>query len=159
MTIPVFRLNSGHGIPAMGLGTYQLEPAETAATVASAIGLGYRHIDTAALYGNEAEVGAGLRGSGVAREEVFVTTKLWNDQHRRDDALRAFDRSLSLLGMDYVDLYLIHWPVPGDGLVVEAWRALIEIAESGRARSIGVSNFGPEDLTAVIDATGVVPAV
>ncbi|MDR1633672.1 MAG: aldo/keto reductase [Bifidobacteriaceae bacterium] len=159
MTIPTFRLNSGYGIPALGLGTYKLEPSLTANVVERALQLGYRHIDTAALYGNEAEVGQGLRGSGVPREEVFVTTKLWNDRHRHDDALRAFDQSLSLLGLDYVDLYLIHWPVPADGLMVEAWQALIDIAATGRARSIGVSNFQSEDLAAVIDATGVVPAV
>ncbi|MDR2565956.1 MAG: aldo/keto reductase [Bifidobacteriaceae bacterium] len=159
MAIPTFRLNSGHGIPALGVGTYKLEPSLTAATVEQALQLGYRHVDTAALYGNEAEVGEGLRRSGVPREEVFVTTKLWNDQHGHRAALAAFDHSLGLLGLDYVDLYLIHWPVPANGLMVEAWQALIDIAATGRARSIGVSNFRSEDLAAVIDATGVVPAV
>ncbi|MDR2380910.1 MAG: aldo/keto reductase [Bifidobacteriaceae bacterium] len=159
MAIPNFVLNSGHSIPALGLGTYKMAPALTADMVERALRLGYRHVDTATLYGNEAEVGEGLRRSEVPREEVFVTTKLWNDAHRRADALRAFNTSLDKLGLDYVDLYLIHWPVPSNGLVVEAWKALIEIADTGRALSIGVSNFRTEDLTAVIDATGVVPAV
>ncbi|MDR2373195.1 MAG: aldo/keto reductase [Bifidobacteriaceae bacterium] len=159
MTIPIFQLNSGRGIPALGLGTYKLDGPVAAPTVAEALRLGYRHIDTAAIYGNEVQVGQGLRQSGVAREDVFITTKLWNDHHQRDRALRAFDQSLAALGLDYVDLYLIHWPVPADGLMVEAWRTLIEIADSGRAKSIGVSNFSAEDLAAVIDATGVVPAV
>jgi 2,5-diketo-D-gluconate reductase A len=136
-----------------------MEPAITADMVDQALRMGYRHIDTAALYGNEAEVGEGLRRSGVPREEVFITTKLWNDSHRRADALAAFNRSLELLALDYVDLYLIHWPVPANGLTVEAWEALIEIRDSGRALSIGVSNFRPEDLAAVVEATGVVPAV
>ncbi|MDR2253942.1 MAG: aldo/keto reductase [Bifidobacteriaceae bacterium] len=159
MTIPNFVLNSGHSIPALGLGTYKMPPAVTADMVDQALRLGYRHIDTATLYANEAEVGEGLRRSKTPREEVFITTKLWNDSHRRDDALRAFDRSLTLLGLDYVDLYLIHWPVPSEGRAVEAWRALIEIAQTGRALSIGVSNFRAEDLMAVVDATGVAPAV
>ncbi|MDR0592369.1 MAG: aldo/keto reductase [Bifidobacteriaceae bacterium] len=159
MAIPDFQLNSGHRIPALGLGTYKMAPGVTADLVDRALRLGYRHIDTAAFYGNEAEVGQGLRRSGVAREDVFVTTKLWNDAHAHDAALRAFDQSLGQLGLDYVDLYLIHWPAPDDGLMVEAWRALVEISQSGRARSIGVSNFRVEDLAAVIDATGVVPAV
>jgi 2,5-diketo-D-gluconate reductase A len=159
MTIPNFVLNSGHSIPALGLGTYKMTPAITADMVERALRLGYRHIDTATLYGNEAEVGEGLRRSGAPREEVFVTTKLWNDSHRRGDALGSFNRSLELLGLDYVDLYLIHWPVPRAGLTVEAWRALIEIRESGRALSIGVSNFREQDLARIIDATGVVPAV
>jgi 2,5-diketo-D-gluconate reductase A len=159
MTIPNFVLNSGHSIPALGLGTYQMDPAVTADLVDQALRLGYRHIDTAALYGNEREVGEGLRRSGVPREDVFVTTKLWNDSHRREAALRAFDVSLTALGLDYVDLYLIHWPAPAEGRAVEAWKALIEIADTGRALSIGVSNFRAQDLTDVIDATGVVPAV
>ncbi|MDR2454892.1 MAG: aldo/keto reductase [Bifidobacteriaceae bacterium] len=159
MTIPNFVLNSGHSIPALGLGTYKMPPQITAGMVEQALRLGYRHIDTASLYANEAEVGQGLRRSEVPREEVFVTTKLWNDAHRRDDALRAFDTSLARLGLDYVDLYLIHWPAPAGGLMVQAWQALIEIANSGRALSIGVSNFRAEDLAAVIDATGLTPAV
>ncbi|MDR2348058.1 MAG: aldo/keto reductase, partial [Bifidobacteriaceae bacterium] len=157
--IPSFVLNSGHSIPAIGLGTYKMPPAVTADVVERALRLGYRHIDTATLYGNETEVGEGLRRSGVPREEIFVTTKLWNDAHRREDARRAFDTSLAKLGLDYVDLYLIHWPVPRDGLMIEAWQTLIEIANSGRALSIGVSNFRAEDLAAVIDATGLTPAV
>jgi 2,5-diketo-D-gluconate reductase A len=159
MTIPTFRLNSGYGIPAIGLGTYKMPPGVTAEAVDQAIRIGYRHIDTAALYGNEAEAGEGLRRAGVAREDIFVTTKLWNSEHQHDAALAAFDRSLSLLGLDYVDLYLIHWPAPDNGLMVQAWQALIEINQSGKARSIGVSNFRAEDLAAIIDATGVVPAV
>ncbi|MDR3107429.1 MAG: aldo/keto reductase [Bifidobacteriaceae bacterium] len=159
MTIPTFRLNSGYDIPALGLGTYKIEPGVTADLVDQALRLGYRHIDTAAVYGNEAEVGEGLRRSGVPRQEVFVTTKLWNDAHASDAAVKAFDRSLSLLGLDYVDLYLIHWPAPAGGLAVEAWQALMEINGQGRARSIGVSNFRARDLDQIIDATGVAPAV
>ncbi|MDR1189512.1 MAG: aldo/keto reductase [Bifidobacteriaceae bacterium] len=159
MTIPTFRLNSGHSIPALGLGTYKMEPGLTADLVSQALALGYRHIDTAALYGNEAEVGEGIRRSGVPREEIFVTTKLWNDKHAHDAAWSAFDHSLGLLGLDYVDLYLIHWPAPANGLMVEAWQTLVEINGTGKARSIGVSNFRAGDLAVIIDATGVVPAV
>jgi 2,5-diketo-D-gluconate reductase A len=159
MTIPDFVLNTGHAIPSLGLGTFLLEPADAAGIVERALRLGYRHVDTAAGYGNEAEVGEGVRRSGVPREKVFITTKLANPHHRRDDALRAFDQSMAKLGFDYVDLYLVHWPVPANGLTVEVWKTMVEIAETGRALSIGVSNFRAEDLTAVIDATGVVPAV
>lgn len=116
-------------------------------------------MDTAAAYGNEREVGEAIRGSGLGREEVFVTTKLWNTDHGREAARRAFDRSLGRLGLDYVDIYLIHWPAPARGLYVETWEALIELQAAGRVRSIGVSNFEIEHLERLIAATGVVPAV
>jgi 2,5-diketo-D-gluconate reductase A len=159
MAIPTFKLNSGYSIPSVGLGTFKVSPSLTANLVEQALRLGYRHIDTAAIYGNEAEVGQGIRAAAVPRDQLFVTTKLWNDHHRHAAAIKAFDESLQRLGLDYVDLYLIHWPTPSNGLLVEAWEALIEINLSGRARSIGVSNFRPEDLATVVDATGVVPAV
>jgi diketogulonate reductase-like aldo/keto reductase len=120
---------------------------------------GYRSIDTAAAYGNEAEVGEAIRSSELDREQVFVTTKLWNDDHGHDQARRAFEQSLGRLGLDYVDLYLIHWPVPRDGRYLEAWEALCELKDRERARSIGVSNFTVEHLERIIDASGVVPAV
>ena len=133
-------LNSGARIPQVGLGVWQTPSgATTQKAVAAALAAGYRHIDTARIYGNEADVGAAVRASGVARAAVFVTTKLWNADQGYDGALRAFDASLKRLGLDYVDLYLIHWPVAGKRL--DSWRALERIHEDGRARSIGVSNF------------------
>ncbi|HYD99279.1 MAG TPA: aldo/keto reductase [Alphaproteobacteria bacterium] len=152
-------LNDGRAMPRLGLGTWQAPDAEAADVVRRAIGAGYRSIDTAAIYGNEAGVGRGIRESGVPREELFVTTKLWNDRHGFDSALRAFDESLGRLGLDFVDLYLIHWPVPGRDRYVDAWRALVRLQQEGRARSIGVSNFQAEHLRRVADETGVTPAV
>ncbi|MDO5492196.1 MAG: aldo/keto reductase [Nesterenkonia sp.] len=152
-------LNSGTSIPQIGYGTYATE--DTATMVAEALGLGYRHLDTAQMYGNEAGVGEGVRRSGVDRSEVFITTKLDNDVHRHDDALESFDRSLRALGTDYVDLFLIHWPLPTryGGDFVSTWRTMLEIAESGRAKAVGVSNFEPEHVEALVRETGVVPAV
>lgn len=152
-------LNDGHTMPRLGYGTWKVSDRAAPEAVAEAIRLGYRSIDTAAAYANEVGVGAGIRASGVARAELFVTTKLWNDRHGYDDALRAFDESLAKLALDYVDLYLIHWPVPSTDRYVDAWRALVEIKKQGRARSIGVSNFNADHLTRIIDATDVVPAV
>jgi 2,5-diketo-D-gluconate reductase A len=152
-------LNDGCSIPQLGFGVWQVPAGDTEGVVAHALKVGYRHIDTAAAYGNEEGVGAAIRDSGLAREDLFVTTKLWNGDHGRDAALRAFDASLARLGLEQVDLYLIHWPVPSAGRYVETWQALVELRESGRARSIGVSNFMEEHLEGVIDATGVVPAV
>lgn len=152
-------LNSGTAIPQIGYGTYATQ--DTASLVAEALDAGYRHLDTAQMYGNEAAVGEGVRRAGLAREDVFITTKLDNDQHLREDTLTSFDRSLEQLGTDYVDLFLIHWPVPTlcDGDYVSTWRTMLEIAESGRAKAVGVSNFQPEHLDRLISDTGAVPAV
>ena len=157
--IPAISLNNGSSLPQIGFGTWQIEDGVVADVVVAATGIGYRAIDTAAAYGNEAGVGEGIRRTGLPRAELAVTTKLWNDNQGYDAALKAFDASLARLGLDEVDLYLIHWPVPARDLYVETWKALVEIARQGRARAIGVSNFTAEHLTKVIDATGVVPAV
>ena len=132
-------LRSGGAIPQLGLGVWQAQPAECRQAVSMALDHGYRHIDTARIYGNEADVGAAIRDSGIPRDQIFVTTKLWNDDQGYDSALRAFDASAKRLGLDYVDLYLIHWPVPGKRL--ESWRALEKLHADKRARAIGVSNF------------------
>ncbi len=145
-------LNDGRRMPQLGLGTYQIPDAHVPAVVRAGLDLGFRLVDTAALYHNERGVGEGL-GS----DEVWVTTKLWHDQH--GDAAAALDASLALLGREHVDLYLIHWPHPSGGKYVDAWRSLVELREPGLARSIGVSNFLPEHLDAIVDATGVTPAV
>jgi len=151
-------LKSGARIPQVGLGVWQTPSgATTRQAVVAALNVGYRHIDTARIYGNEADVGAGLRESGVARADVFVTTKLWNADQGYDPALRAFDASLQRLGLDYVDLYLIHWPVAGKRL--DSWRALERIHDDGRARSIGVSNFLVPHLEELLGAAKKVPAV
>jgi len=151
-------LNTGASIPQLGLGVWQTPRGEvTREVVASALRLGYRHIDTARIYGNEKDVGAGLRESGVPREQVFVTTKLWNDDQGFDSALRAFDASLGRLGLEYVDLYLLHWPVAGQRL--DSWRALERIHADKRARAIGVSNFMPPHLEELLARAQVVPAV
>jgi 2,5-diketo-D-gluconate reductase A len=158
-SVPNLDLNDGRQIPQLGFGVFQVPPEETRKTVERALETGYRHIDTAAAYGNEAEVGEAIAGSGLERDAVFITTKLWNNDQGRDNARRAFEQSLEKLGSDYVDLYLIHWPVPAKGLYAETWEVLTELRADGRARSIGVSNFRIEDLETIIDATGVVPAV
>jgi diketogulonate reductase-like aldo/keto reductase len=151
-------LNTGASIPQLGLGVWQTPRGEaTRHAVASALRLGYRHVDTARIYGNERDVGLGLHESGVPREQVFVTTKLWNDDQGFDSALRAFDASLGRLGLEYVDLYLLHWPVPGQRL--ESWRALERIHAEKRARAIGVSNFMPSHLEQLLARAHVVPAV
>jgi 2,5-diketo-D-gluconate reductase A len=159
-TVPTITLNNGVEIPQLGFGVYQVKPEETAQAVQTALEIGYRHIDTAEMYRNEAGVGEGIRNSGVPREEVFVTSKLNNGFHAHDDALKAFDGTLEALGSDYVDLFLIHWPLPGiDVDYVETWKALEEIYESGRAKSIGVSNFNAHHLRKLHGETEVVPAV
>lgn len=151
-------LPGGIEIPRLGLGTYRSAPGvETEHAVRTALDLGCRHIDTAALYGNEESVGAALRKSGVARDQVFVTTKLWNDDQGYDTALDALDRSLQRLGMDYVDLYLVHWPMCEH--LETTWRAMEDALESGRARAIGVSNFLPQHLKALLEIAVVPPAV
>ncbi len=159
--IPDITLNNGQRIPQLGFGVFLIPPPQTEAAVAHAIQAGYRHIDTAEMYGNETEVGRAISKSGLSRSEVFVTTKLNNGAHRPDDARRAFDGSLKALGFDYVDLFLIHWPLPTryDGDFVSTWRTLEEFYSDGRARSIGVSNFQPHHLRR-IDAEGeITPAV
>ena len=153
------RLNDGRDIPQLGLGVYKVPDAEAARVVEVAIDAGYRHIDTATLYNNERGVGDGVRASGVPRDEVFVTTKVWDDDHGFDKTRRAFDTSLELLGFDYVDLYLIHWPVPSTDLFVDTWRALEAIKADGRALSIGVSNFAPHHIDRLLDETDTVPAI
>lgn len=148
-------------MPQLGLGTYKTPADDTARCVREALSLGYRHVDTAQMYGNEAGVGQGLRDSGLPREELFVTSKLDNPNHRREAVLRSFDASLRALGLEYLDLFLVHWPLatsPGLDLV-ETWQAMVELLESGRVRAIGVSNFEPVHLERVVAATGVVPAV
>ncbi|WP_459247695.1 aldo/keto reductase [Streptomyces youssoufiensis] len=146
-------------MPQLGFGVYQVPDEETTVAVASALEAGYRSIDTAAIYGNERGVGKALSASGLLREELFVTTKLWNDDQGRDKVLAAFDASLDRLGLDHVDLYLIHWPTPARGLYVETYEVLEEILASGRARAIGVSNFRVADLQRLCERTGVTPAV
>lgn len=157
--VPLTKLNSGSLMPVLGFGVFQIEPDKVIAPVREALRAGYRLIDTAWGYGNEAGVGQAIKESGVHREEVFVTTKLTNSEHGHDRALRAFDASLERLGFDYVDLYLIHWPVPAQGLYVETWKALERLYHEGRARSIGVSNFTVAHLQRLMDESGTVPAV
>jgi 2,5-diketo-D-gluconate reductase A len=159
--IPSLVLNDGRFIPQLGFGVYQVPPEDTAAVVRAALAAGYRHIDTAQMYRNERGVGEALRSSGVARNEVFVTSKLSNARHRPDDARRAFDRTLAELESDYVDLFLIHWPLPTlyGGDYVSTWRTLEEFRRDGRARSIGVSNFEIAHLERLTAETGSVPAV
>ncbi|WP_374645526.1 aldo/keto reductase [Tabrizicola sp.] len=153
------RLNDGRSIPQLGLGLWQIPAETTAATVAQALRMGYRLLDGAAIYGNEAGLGQGLRDSGVPRDEVFVTTKVWNSDQGHDQTLRAVEASLARLGMEEVDLCLIHWPAPAQDLYVDSWRALIRLREEGRVRSIGVSNFLPAHLDRIVDQTGVVPVL
>ncbi|WP_322857813.1 aldo/keto reductase [Mycobacterium shigaense] len=160
-TVPSINLNDGNVIPQLGFGVFQIKPDETAAAVRSALEVGYRHIDTAEMYGNEKEVSQGVRDAGLDRGEVYITSKLNNGFHRPDDARRAFDATLSALGSDYVDLFLIHWPLPTlyDGDFVSTWNTLEEFAADGRARSIGVSNFQPEHLDRLAGGSETVPAV
>jgi len=152
-------LNDGLSIPQLGLGVYKVADALAADTVQVALEAGYRHVDTAVLYQNERGVGRGIAQSGVPRADLFVTTKVWNDQHGYDMTLRAFDESLGKLGLDYVDLYLIHWPAPRQNRFVDTYRALEALQADGRARSIGVSNFNPHHLDQLITETSIVPAV
>jgi 2,5-diketo-D-gluconate reductase A len=152
-------LGAGVEIPQLGFGVFQVPARDTAEVVAHALGAGYRHIDTAAAYGNEAGVGEAVRASGLARDEVFVTTKCWNSDQGYDHARRALDASLERLGMDQVDLYLIHWPAPALDRYVDTWRALVDARDEGLARAIGVSNFQADHLERVIDDTGVTPSV
>jgi 2,5-diketo-D-gluconate reductase A len=159
-TVPTITLNNGIEIPQLGFGVYQVPPEDTRDAVLAAFEVGYRHIDTAEMYGNEKGVGEAVRASGLAREEVFVTSKLNNGFHAHDDALKAFDQSLADLGFDHLDLFLIHWPLPGiDVDYVETWKALEEIYRSGRAKSIGVSNFKEHHLRKLFSDTEIRPVV
>jgi 2,5-diketo-D-gluconate reductase A len=157
--IPSVDLGGDVTIPQVGFGVFKIPDDEAAEIVGLAIESGYRHVDTAAIYRNEAGVGAAIRAAAVARDELFVTTKLWNDAHGHDAALRAFDTSLERLGLEYVDLYLIHWPAAANGLFVETWKALLELQQEGRVRAVGVSNFRVQDLERLIEETGVSPAI
>jgi 2,5-diketo-D-gluconate reductase A len=154
---PLLTLNNGTTIPQLGFGVFKVDPAETTRIVTDALEVGYRHIDTAAIYGNEEGVGRALAATGIPRDELFVTTKLWND--RQTDAENAFEESLGKLGLDYVDLYLIHWPTPQKDTFVEAWKSLEKIYASGRAKAIGVSNFLVPHLEKLLASTDIVPAV
>jgi 2,5-diketo-D-gluconate reductase A len=146
VTVPAVTLHDGVKIPQLGFGVFQVPPEDTQEIVEEALAVGYRHIDTAAAYRNEAGVGAALEATGIAREEVFVTTKLWNSQQGYDSTMQACQKSLERLGSDYMDLYLIHWPVPTEDRYLDTWRAFEQIHREGRARTIGVSNFRVEDL-------------
>ncbi|MCU1404454.1 MAG: oxidoreductase [Glaciihabitans sp.] len=156
---PRLSFSDGTTIPQFGLGVYKVDDAAAAALVTGAINAGYRHIDTAALYLNERGVGEGVRTADIPRSDIFVTTKVWNDDHGYDQTLKAFDRSLELLGMDYVDLYLIHWPAPARDSYVQTWKALETLKADGRARSIGVSNFQVPHLERLINESDSVPVV
>ncbi len=160
MKIPSVQLNDGNKMPQIGLGVWKARDGkEVQQAVATALDDGYRLIDTAAAYGNEVGVGRTIRESDVERKDIFVTTKLWNGDQGYDSALRAFDTSLDKLGLDYIDLYLIHWPMAKMGKYIETWKAFAEIQKSGRVKSIGVSNFRIQDLDELIYQTGIVPAV
>jgi 2,5-diketo-D-gluconate reductase A len=152
-------LNDGRTMPQLGTGIWQIEDAKTPEVVAEALRVGYRLIDGAAAYKNEAGMGRGIRDSDVARDQIFVTSKLWNDAQGHDAALRAFDATMERSGLDYLDLYLIHWPLPALDAYVETWKALIRLRDEGRVRSIGVANFHEPHLRRLIDETGVAPAL
>ncbi|WP_167040717.1 aldo/keto reductase [Salinibacterium sp. ZJ454] len=158
-SVPTLTLNSGHRIPQLGFGVFKVDPGRTERIVSDALEIGYRHIDTAAIYGNEDGVGRAIAASGIPRDELFITTKLWNDDQGTDSAFRAMDTSLEKLGLDYVDLYLIHWPTPARDLYIDSWLALEELQSEGRTRSIGVSNFLVTHLQRVLDEGSIMPAV
>jgi 2,5-diketo-D-gluconate reductase A len=158
-SVPTIRLNNGVEIPQLGFGVFQIKPADTVEATRTALEIGYRHIDTAQMYGNEKEVGQAVRESGIDRGEVFVTSKLNNTKRERDDILRSFDQSLADLGFDYLDLFLIHWPMPAVSDYVQRWKVMEEIYASGRAKAVGVSNFQPAHLRNVFAASELTPAV
>ncbi|MDT6940917.1 aldo/keto reductase [Brucella pseudogrignonensis] len=159
MTVPVVKLNDGNHIPQLGYGVWQVGNDEAVTAVSEALKVGYRHIDTAAIYGNEEGTGKAIKESGIARNDIYLTTKLWNKEQGYDSTLKAFDASLKKLDTDYVDLYLIHWPLPSKDLFMDTWRAFIKIKEEGRAKSIGVSNFQTADLERVLKESDVVPVI
>lgn len=156
---PNIDLNDGRSIPQLGYGLWQVPDDVTESVTKEAFKVGYRSIDCATIYENEAGLGKAIKEGGIAREELFITTKLWNEDQGFDNTLKAFDKSLELLGVDYLDLYLIHWPSPHRNLYVESWNALIRLKDEGRAKSIGVSNFAPKHLEEIIGETGIIPAV
>ena len=160
-TVQIIELNDGTRIPQLGFGVFLVPPEQTQRTVEQAFEVGYRHIDTAQMYGNEAEVGAAIAATGIPRDQLYVTTKLGNGHHLPDDARRAFAESLEKLGLDHVDLFLIHWPLPTlyDGDYVSTWRTLVELRDGGGTTSVGVSNFEPDHLDRIVAETGEVPAV
>jgi 2,5-diketo-D-gluconate reductase A len=158
-TIPTVTLNNGVEIPQLGFGVFQIPEDETTAAVSAALETGYRHIDTAAAYGNEAGVGRALADSGLSRDELFITTKVWNSDQGYDATLRAFDTSLAALGLDRLDLYLIHWPTPARDLYADTWRALERLVEEGRLRAAGVSNFQPAHLQRLLNGSSLVPTI
>jgi 2,5-diketo-D-gluconate reductase A len=157
--VPRISLRPDVEIPQLGFGVFQVPPKETEEVVAQALEAGYRHLDTAAAYKNEGAVGQAIHASGIPREEIFVTTKCFNDDHGYDKAKRAFKASLERLELEHIDLYLIHWPVPAHDLYVETWQAFIELQAEGLVRAIGVSNFQPAHLERIVAETGVVPAI
>lgn len=157
--IPTVKLNNGVEMPQLGFGVFQVPDEETTAAVKAALDAGYRSIDTAAIYGNEAGVGKALAESGIARDELFITTKLWNSEQGYDATLKAFDASLAKLGLEHLDLYLIHWPTPERDLYRDTWKAFEKLYADGRVRAIGVSNFQPAHLDRLADAGSVTPAV
>ena len=159
MTTPTVEFNDGHSIPQLGYGVFKVPADEAERAVSQALEAGYRHIDTAAIYGNEEGVGAAIAKSGIARSDLFITTKLWNDRHHDDEPDKAIAESLEKLGLEQVDLYLVHWPTPAKDDYVHAWEKMIGIRERGLARSIGVSNHLVPHLERIVEATGVVPAV
>ena len=156
---PNITLNDGVAIPQLGLGVWQMTDDEATASIAKALETGYRHIDTAAIYRNEVGVGRAIAASGLPREDIFLTTKLWNRVQGRDLARSGLERSLEKLGLDYVDLYLIHWPCPAHNKYVETWEQLIDFRAEGLVRSIGVCNFLADHLDAIVDETGIIPSV
>ncbi len=159
--VPQIKLHDGHSIPQLGFGVFQVPPEDTADVVTRALEVGYRHIDTAEMYGNEAGVGEAIKSSGIPREELFITSKLNNQFHRPDDARAAFAETLDKLGIDQIDLFLIHWPLPTryDGDYVSTWKTMLEFVEDGRAASVGVSNFQPDHLDRIVEETGVAPVI
>ncbi len=159
MTVPTIELNNGVTIPQLGFGVFLVPPEDTEDVVAQALDTGYRHIDTARAYQNEEGVGAAVAASDLSRDDVFITTKLWNNRQGHDSALDAFDASVKRLGVDVLDLYLIHWPAPQQDLYVDTWRAFEELQADGRVRAIGVSNFRVEDLQRLLDLGLTVPVV
>lgn len=159
VAVPTVTLNDGRAMPRIGMGVWQIPDADTPRVVREAVAEGYRLLDGAVIYGNERGLGEGVRGAGVPRDELFVTTKVWNDSQGHNAAIRSVEGSLSRLGLDRLDLVLIHWPVPWKGLFVDTWKALVRLRDEGRVSSIGVSNFLPEHLDRLADETGVVPAL
>ncbi|WP_086838246.1 aldo/keto reductase [Amycolatopsis kentuckyensis] len=158
-SVPVIELNNGVRMPQLGYGVFQVPDDETATAVKTALEAGYRSIDTAAVYGNEKGVGQAIAESGIARDELFVTTKLWNSAQGYDSTLKAFDESMAKLGLEQLDLYLIHWPTPARGKFLDTWKAFEKLYTDGRVRAIGVSNFQPAHLERLLDAAEIAPAV